>query len=102
MRTNIEIDDALMAASPESFPKPKQEADGGTGASLDGQAARAAGDRRCVRQVPMARHPRPAVAKDEGRGDRWCIHNRGPLLHNDGDFRPMMRYLRLIEVPVSM
>jgi predicted nucleic acid-binding protein len=31
----------------------------------------------------------------------WCIHNRGPLLHNDGDFRPMARYLGLIEVPVS-
>jgi predicted nucleic acid-binding protein len=31
----------------------------------------------------------------------WCIQNRGPLLHNDGDFRPMARYLGLIEVPVS-
>ena len=31
----------------------------------------------------------------------WCIHNSGPLLHNDGDFRPMARYLGLIEVPVS-
>lgn len=31
----------------------------------------------------------------------WCIENRGPLLHNDGDFRPMARYLGLIEVPVG-
>lgn len=28
----------------------------------------------------------------------WCIQNRIPLLHNDGDFRPMARYLGLIEV----
>jgi hypothetical protein len=28
----------------------------------------------------------------------WCIENRGPLLHNDSDFRPMARYLGLIEV----
>lgn len=31
----------------------------------------------------------------------WCIENRMPLLHNDGDFRPMARHLGLIEVPVS-
>lgn len=31
----------------------------------------------------------------------WCIHNRGPLLHNDSDFRPMARYLGLIEVSVG-
>jgi predicted nucleic acid-binding protein len=31
----------------------------------------------------------------------WCIDNRRPLLHNDGDFRPMARYLGLIEVPVN-
>ncbi len=30
----------------------------------------------------------------------WCIENRMPLLHNDSDFRPMARYLGLIEVPV--
>lgn len=29
----------------------------------------------------------------------WCIENRMPLLHNDGDFRPMARHLGLIEVP---
>lgn len=29
----------------------------------------------------------------------WCIENRRPLLHNDGDFRPMARYLGLVEVP---
>ncbi len=28
----------------------------------------------------------------------WCIENRLPLLHNDNDFRPMARYLGLIEV----
>lgn len=27
----------------------------------------------------------------------WCIENRIPLLHNDRDFRPMARYLGLIE-----
>jgi predicted nucleic acid-binding protein len=31
----------------------------------------------------------------------WCIENRRPLLHNDGDFRPMARHLGLIEVPVT-
>jgi predicted nucleic acid-binding protein len=31
----------------------------------------------------------------------WCIENRRPLLHNDGDFRPMARHLGLIEVPVA-
>lgn len=31
----------------------------------------------------------------------WCIENSRPLLHNDGDFRPMARYLGLTEVPVS-
>jgi predicted nucleic acid-binding protein len=29
----------------------------------------------------------------------WCIENRRPLLHNDGDFRPMARHLGLIELP---
>jgi predicted nucleic acid-binding protein len=28
----------------------------------------------------------------------WCIENRKALLHNDGDFRPMARYLGLVEV----
>jgi predicted nucleic acid-binding protein len=32
----------------------------------------------------------------------WCIENRRPLLHNDSDFKPMARYLGLIEVPVTM
>ncbi|TMJ01923.1 MAG: PIN domain nuclease [Alphaproteobacteria bacterium] len=31
----------------------------------------------------------------------WCIENRRPLLHNDGDFRPMAEHLGLIEVPVT-
>jgi predicted nucleic acid-binding protein len=31
----------------------------------------------------------------------WCIENRRPLLHNDSDFRPMARYLGLIELPVT-
>jgi predicted nucleic acid-binding protein len=31
----------------------------------------------------------------------WCIENRRPLLHNDGDFRPMVRHLGLIELPVT-
>jgi predicted nucleic acid-binding protein len=30
----------------------------------------------------------------------WCIENRRPLLHNDGDFHPMAHHLGLIEVPV--
>ena len=30
----------------------------------------------------------------------WCIENGRPLLHNDSDFRPMARYLGLIEVPL--
>ena len=28
----------------------------------------------------------------------WCIEHRAPLLHNDSDFRPLGRYLGLIEV----
>ena len=28
----------------------------------------------------------------------WCIAHRKSLLHNDGDFRPMARYLGLAEV----
>lgn len=31
----------------------------------------------------------------------WCIENRRPLLHNDSDFRPMARYLGLVEVPAK-
>jgi predicted nucleic acid-binding protein len=31
----------------------------------------------------------------------WCIANDTPLLHNDGDFRPMARHLGLTEVPVA-
>ena len=31
----------------------------------------------------------------------WCIENRRPLLHNDGDFHPMARHLGLIELPVT-
>ena len=30
----------------------------------------------------------------------WCIEHRRPLLHNDRDFRPMVQYLGLIEIPV--
>ena len=31
----------------------------------------------------------------------WCIENGIPLLHNDGDFRPIARHLGLIEVPAA-
>jgi predicted nucleic acid-binding protein len=31
----------------------------------------------------------------------WCIENRRPLLHNGRDFRPMVRHLGMIEVPVA-
>jgi predicted nucleic acid-binding protein len=31
----------------------------------------------------------------------WCIKNRRPLLHNDGDFHPIARHLGLIEVPAT-
>jgi predicted nucleic acid-binding protein len=31
----------------------------------------------------------------------WCIENRVPLLHNDSDFRPLARYLGLIEVSAA-
>ena len=31
----------------------------------------------------------------------WCIENRAPLLHNDGDFRPMARHLGLTEVSAT-
>ena len=32
----------------------------------------------------------------------WCIENRMPLLHNDSDFRPMVRHPGLIEAPANM
>ena len=32
----------------------------------------------------------------------WCIENRMPLLHNDSEFRPMVRHLGLIEVPATI
>lgn len=31
----------------------------------------------------------------------WCIENRRPLLHDDGDFRPMARHLGLMESPLT-
>jgi len=31
----------------------------------------------------------------------WCIESRTPLLRNDKDFRPMARYLGLIEEPTA-
>jgi predicted nucleic acid-binding protein len=31
----------------------------------------------------------------------WCIENRRPLLHNDSEFRPMARYLGLVELPAT-
>jgi predicted nucleic acid-binding protein len=30
----------------------------------------------------------------------WCIENRRPLLHNDSDFRPMVRHLGLLDLAV--
>ena len=32
----------------------------------------------------------------------WCIENRRPLLHNDGDFRPMAQHLGLIEASLTV
>jgi predicted nucleic acid-binding protein len=32
----------------------------------------------------------------------WCIENRRPLLHNDSDFHPMVRYLGLIELATTV
>jgi predicted nucleic acid-binding protein len=31
----------------------------------------------------------------------WCIENKRPLLHNDGDFHPMALHLGLIEAPMA-
>lgn len=31
----------------------------------------------------------------------WCIENRTPLLHNDGNFRPMAHHLGLVEIPTT-
>jgi len=31
----------------------------------------------------------------------WCIENRRPLLHDDRDFRPMVKHLGLAEVPTA-
>jgi len=32
----------------------------------------------------------------------WCVENRRPLLHNDGDFRPMAQHLGLIEASLTV
>jgi predicted nucleic acid-binding protein len=32
----------------------------------------------------------------------WCIENHRPLLHNDSDYRPMVRHLGLTELPVTV
>jgi predicted nucleic acid-binding protein len=32
----------------------------------------------------------------------WCIENRRPLLHNDGDFHSMTRHLGLIELSLAI
>jgi predicted nucleic acid-binding protein len=199
MRTNIEIDDKADGRSPEGFRTRNQEADGGTGAALDDQAATATRGRRGVRQIPLARQPPPQPQRPSGRvivvdssvwidflngrnaphvrrlrtilgtdevivgdlmlcevlqgldseradreletllrrfeivpmaGDAiavaaarnfrslrrrgitvrktidlligtWCIENRRPLLHNDGDFHPMASNLGLFELPVT-
>jgi predicted nucleic acid-binding protein len=31
----------------------------------------------------------------------WCVENGSALLHNDSDFRPMARYLGLMELPTG-
>ena len=31
----------------------------------------------------------------------WCIENRTSLLHNDSDFKPMARYLGLVEAQLT-
>jgi predicted nucleic acid-binding protein len=31
----------------------------------------------------------------------WCVENGCALLHNDSDFRPMARYLGLMELPTG-
>jgi len=31
----------------------------------------------------------------------WCIENGAALLHNDSDFKPMVRFLGLIEEPMA-
>jgi predicted nucleic acid-binding protein len=62
--------------------------------------------------VPMAGDPIAVAAARNFRGitvrktidlliGTWCIENRRPLLHNDSDFRPMARYLGLIEAPMT-
>jgi Arc/MetJ family transcription regulator len=98
VRTNIEIDDALMEQA--------QKASGNRNKKQTvEQALRLMVRLRGQQEVDAAfgryrwRGSLVRSRKGWGTGDRWCINNRGPLLRNDGDFRPMARYLGRIEVP---
>jgi hypothetical protein len=47
--------------------------------------------------------PKIITATDwhDGQISALCIESRSPLLHNDSDFRPIARYLGLVEVPTA-
>ena len=86
---------------------PRQRAGGARGRGPAAPLRDRANGRRCDRrrggsQFPLlaqARHHRP---QDHRPPDRHLVHSSTgrPLLHNDGDFRPMNRHLGLIEVPM--
>jgi Arc/MetJ family transcription regulator len=109
MRTNIDIDDALMAEARK----------------LSGQATKKQTVEQALRLLIRLRRQQAvegAFGKYRWRGNlartrkrrgitvrrtidlligTWCIENHTPLLHNDSDFHPMARHLGLIEVPLT-
>jgi Arc/MetJ family transcription regulator len=111
MRTNIDIDDALMAEAQKA----------------SGQATKKRTVEQALRLMIRLRRQKEvdaAFGKYRWRGNlaaislrrrgitirknidlligTWCVENRAPLLHNDSDFRPMARHLGLIELPVTL
>src|SRR5260370_951190 len=101
MRTNIDIDDALMA-----------EAQAASGHATKKQTVEQA--LRLMIRLRRQQEASAAFGKYRWRGNlslsrkamdlllgTWCIETRRPLLHNDSDFRPMARHLGLIEAPMT-
>jgi len=99
MRTNIDIDDTLMA-----------EAQKASGQSTKKQTVEQA--LRLLIKLRQQQEVGAAFGKYRWRGitirktidlliGTWCIVHRAPLLHNDRDFHPMAHHLGLIEVPIG-
>ena len=86
MRTNIDIDDRLMAEA--------QKAKGTTKKQTVEQALRL--------MVKCAGSRESALLSEDSAGAVTLpAVERRPLLHNDSDFPPMARHIGLVEVPAT-